>query len=208
MSSLKRKSSESDTSSKKKSKYDLDKYDKLAEDEDLSNRIKSDLDKMNSVEPDNVLSALNYLKSIFCTSFDPLPQVMFHHQLYSLIKNKTKVDREIELLKTKNIIHVFKSESNKTNEDDLSICFTDDFNSYVQQMLIAGVENVLKLTNNYNEERLKSLINRFIDKILGEVKELSISQKDLKLKYKLSEAEITALVQTGLLNIKDMSSYW
>ena len=208
MSSLKRKSSESDTSSKKKSKYDLDKYDKLAEDEDLSNRIKSDLDKMNSVEPDNVLSALNYLKSIFCTSFDPLPQVMFHHQLYSLIKNKTKVDREIELLKTKNIIHVFKSESNKTNEDDLSICFTDDFNSYVQQILIAGVENVLKLTNNYNEERLKSLINRFIDKILGEVKELSISQKDLKLKYKLSEAEITALVQTGLLNIKDMSSYW
>lgn len=206
--SSKRKSSESDTSNKKKSKYDLDKYDKLAEDEDLSNRIKSDLNKMNSVKPDDVQAALNYLKIIFTKSFDPLPIVMFHHQLYSLIKNKTKCDREIEILKTKNVIHVFKSESNKANEEDLSICFAEDFNSYINQVLIDGIENVQKLTNNYNQDKLKSLINKFIHEILKEVKELSISQTDLKLKFKLTESEITALVQTGLLNIKDMSSYW
>ena len=203
----KRKSSESGNIITKKSKYDLEKYDKLLDGEELSKRIKFDLDEMSSAT-DDVTEAFQYLKGIFSESFEPLPSIIFHHQLYSLVKNRTQVDREIEMLKAKNQIHVFKSESNKTyNEDDISICFTDEFNSYVQKVII-DVESINKLTNNYDTARLKNLILKFLNEILKEVKELSVSQSDLKTKFKLNESEITVLIQTGLLTIKDMTSYW
>lgn len=203
----KRKSSESGNIITKKSKYDLEKYDKLLDGEELSKRIKFDLEEMSSAT-DDVTEAFQYLKGIFSESFEPLPSIIFHHQLYSLVKNRTQVDREIEMLKAKNQIHVFKSESNKTyNEDDISICFTDEFNSYVQKVII-DVESINKLTNNYDTARLKNLILKFLNEILKEVKELSVSQSDLKTKFKLNESEITVLIQTGLLTIKDMTSYW
>lgn len=203
----KRKSSESGNIITKKSKYDLEKYDKLLDGEELSKRIKFNLDEMSSAT-DDVTEAFQYLKGIFSESFEPLPSIIFHHQLYSLVKNRTQVDREIEMLKAKNQIHVFKSESNKTyNEDDISICFTDEFNSYVQKVII-DVESINKLTNNYDTARLKNLILKFLNEILKEVKELSVSQSDLKNKFKLNESEITVLIQTGLLTIKDMTSYW
>jgi serine/threonine-protein kinase 19 len=205
----KRKQTENETSSSKRSKYGLEKYDKLLVSEELTDRINADLDEYNSIIANgNLHDALKYLRSIFPQSFDLLPVVIFQHQIYSLIKNKTLVDREIESLKSKNLIYVFKSESNKFSEDDLSICFVDDYNSYVNRVLLDEFESIKKIISNFDKDKLKCLVEKFSNVILKEMKELSISQLDLKTKFLLKEPEITALVQTGLLTIKDMSTYW
>lgn len=206
----KRKSSESEnnTGRKKKSKYDLEKYDKLAESEDLTSRINEDISRLISID-DDIHVALNNLKELFSKSFQPLPFVIFHHQLYALIKNKTQVDREIEALKEKRLIHAFRSESNKPNENDISICFMDDFHQYVENSLLTNnADNIKKISNDYNYANFKNLITKFLNEILKEVKELSITQNDLKIKFKLTETELTILIRMGLLTIKDMVSYW
>jgi hypothetical protein len=126
-----------------------------------------------------------------------------------VIKNKTQVDREIESLKEKKLIHAFRSESNKANENDISLCFIDDFIEYVENSLLTNnAENIKKISTEYNYANFKNLINKFLNEILKEVRELSITQNDLKIKFKLTETELTILIRMGLLTIKDMASYW
>ena len=205
----KRKQSESEVSSSKRSKYGLEKYDKLLISEELTDKISAELDQYNTIiKNENIHDALKYLRSMFPQSFDSLPVVIYQHQIYSLIKNKTKVDREIESLKSKNLIYIFKSESNKFSEDDLSICFVDDYNSYVKRVIANDFERIKKITSSFDENKVKCLIEKFLNVILKGIKELSISQIDLKTKFHLTEPEITVLIQTGLLTIKDMTTYW
>lgn len=140
-----------------------------------------------------VLYALEFFKSIFPSKmFEDLPQIIHLHQLYSLFKNRTQVDRDIDSLRTESKIILFHFESN--NQKEILICFTEDFNEYIKNQVKE------KCTN-------KALIAKFLDKILLH-NHLTIDQHTLTDEYGLSDSDITVLVQVGLLGIKDPSHFW
>ncbi|CAF0716133.1 unnamed protein product [Brachionus calyciflorus] len=140
-----------------------------------------------------VLYALNFFKSIFPNKmFENLPEIIHLHQLYSLFKNRTEVDREIDSLRSESKIILFHFESNQQKE--ILICFTDDFKDYIGKHV---KENCKR----------KNLIDLFMEKILLQ-NNLTIDSDTLIDEYKLSDSDISILVQEGLLGIKDSSNFW
>ncbi|XP_057798118.1 uncharacterized protein LOC131014236 isoform X4 [Salvia miltiorrhiza] len=63
-------------------------------------------------------------------------------QLYSSIKNRTEVDREIESLKRERVVRIFKL---NTGQDDHAIMFTDDYINQIEHVVRRMEE---KNTNN------------------------------------------------------------
>lgn len=140
-----------------------------------------------------ILYALDYLGDVFPKNlFENLPEIIHLHQLYTLFKNRTQVDLEIDSLRTELKVFLFHFESS-TDKETL-ICFTDKFKEYVQCEVRENCTN-------------KALIDKFLDKILVE-NYLTIDTDTLIQDYRLNDSEISSLVQYGLLSIKDSSTFW
>lgn len=156
---------------------------------------KDDSEFETKEESNGILNILSYFKRIFPTElFENLPQIIHLHQIYSLFRNKTKVDREIEALRADNRIILFKFDSNL--ESETLICFRDDFKEYI-------------LTQIQQNSKHKYLIDIFLNKILpNETSQLSISKTSLLTDYKIGDSDISSLIQLGLLAIKDPSNFW
>jgi serine/threonine-protein kinase 19 len=137
----------------------------------------------------NTSDALSFLKSKFDprSHFNNLPAIIFQHQVYSIVSNRTQVDRDIEKLRDLNEIRAFKYDN-----EEIALCYAND----------------LKLFISIHIHESKALVERFQEKILFDTKELSISRHDLKNKYNLTEDEVTCLIRSGLLTIKDAQSWW
>ncbi len=133
--------------------------------------------------------AISYLKTRFnpLNQFNNLPAIIFQHQVYSMIQNRTQADREIEKLRDLNEIRAFKYD-----DEDVAICFSTELKFFISKQI--------------HENKL--LIDRFVEKILFETKELSINRHDLKNKYNLTEEEVTLIIRSGLLTIKDAQTWW
>ena len=72
----------------------------------------------------DTLQALTYLRSKFdpCGQFNnSIPAIIYRHQIYSIIENRTKVDRDIENLRNLKEIRVFKCDN-----EDMALCSTSD----------------------------------------------------------------------------------
>lgn len=196
--------------SKNKPKKPSDILDAVEIAEKLKDTIKTDLNAFTSTINDP-LATLKNLKSIFIQNNDryKLPPIIFQHQIYSVVENKTRVDREIENLKNSNEIRVFKCDS---QTDDLAICFTQDYKEHLQNNIFdkdfqnESVKQLLKSTK-ISETEYKKLLETFQEKILFDIKEMSITLTELKL-YHITECEITALIQTGVLVNKNANSWW
>ena len=168
------------------------------------NQMKYDFSLFASIK--DTSPALDYLKSIFPADVFDLPPIMYKHQMYSMLPNKTKVDRELEDLRNSNKIRLFKADA---NHDDILICYTSDFRFHLEKNLFNFEKaNIKQIKNNYTEAAFKRLINLFMNDILESVKELSITQNVLKNSHNLNETDITILIQAGLLTIKDSKSWW
>ena len=76
--------------------------------------------------------ALKLIKSIFPSSSFNLAPIIHQHQIYSMVENRTRVDREIEDLKNSNLIRLFRCDS---MTDDIAICYTDDFKLHLKEHL-------------------------------------------------------------------------
>ena len=155
----------------------------------------------STVNVKDTLSALDYLLDQFPSDmFADLPRQAFVHQIYSLIKNKTQVDREIESLRKENKIVMFKCDSKTYDENDVVVCYYADFKHYVDKLAnSAGTSPSLVQ---------KPLLSLFTDKILVEQNCLSIQKATLSDRYKLNDRDFTYLIQFGLFNIKDASNFW
>lgn len=199
----KRKSTGSLGSNKKLKPANL--LDEVEKKEEFENTIRTDLDAFQSVTC--VQEAFQYLRSIFHRSHK-LPPIFYQHQIYSTVENRTRVDREIEELKNSNQLRIFKCDS---ITEDIAICYTDDFKKHIREQLLDFEKETIKqiITNSKSSQgEFKTLIEKFQDQILDEIKDLSVSEFDLKSTYHLNEREITVLVQTGLLTIKNSSSWY
>ena len=167
-------------------------------------KIKSDLDSLSSIK--DTLGSIEFFQKHFPKHFE-LPPIIYQHQIYSAMPNKTKVDREIESLRIENKIILFKSDSVSNEvQDDISICFLDDFKQYVENILI---DNNPKLPADLNEKnKFINTIRKFLNETITETKELSVTDQELKLNFSFKEADITTLIHAGLLTIKENAVWW
>jgi len=148
----------------------------------------------------DTFSALEYLLDQFPSDIFPdLPKQVFVHQIYSLISNKTQVDREIEALRKENKIVMFKCDSKSYDDNDQVICLYESYKCYVEKLLRDSKSSL---------PTHKTLINLFTDKILVEQNSLSLQKSLLISKYGLSDRDFTYLIQFGLFNIRDSSAFW
>lgn len=194
----KRKSSESIEISNKKSKFSNEsaKTSKLEKDyQYLIDLLTDKEENFTDSQENQVLNVLEYFKSIFPKElFEDLPPIIHLHQLYSLIKNKTQVDRDVDSLRSENRIILFKFDSNQ--ESETLICFSEDYNEYIKNQPVLNSKN-------------KNLVELFLTKILiNETSQLSISKSSLLIDYRVTDSDISALVQVGLLSIKDPSNFY
>ncbi len=199
----KRKSTDRIGSNKKSKTTNI--LDEVEKTEEFENEIRTDIQNFQSVT--NVQEALKYLKSIFHDSFK-LPPIFYQHQIYSIVESRTRVDREIEELKNSNQLRFFKCDS---ITEDIAICYTRDYKKHIKEHLLDFENETIKqiITNSKASQiEFKNLLEKFQEQILDEIKDLSVNEFDLKNTYHLNEREITILIQTGLLTIKNSSSWY
>jgi hypothetical protein len=110
--------------------------------------------------------------------------------MYSLFRNKTQVDHDIESLRMSKQVLTFKC------DNELAICSLREYHNYINKLL------------SQSEENVQQCVQAFLRKILFETSDLSIEKSVLRVKYKLTENEISTLVRMGLLLIKDPSHFW
>lgn len=162
----------------------LDKNELEHDDDDLENQV---------------MFALNYFKANFPPQFEQdLPPIIHLHQIYSLISSRTRVDREIDNLRAKKLIILFKFDSSVNNQSETLVCFFADYKDYVMR------RDTISSTSN------KSLVDMYLNRILVDeaTHQLSIEKSHLIFKYKLDEKQISTLVQSGLLALKSATHFW
>ncbi|XP_057798114.1 uncharacterized protein LOC131014236 isoform X2 [Salvia miltiorrhiza] len=123
-------------------------------------------------------------------------------QLYSSIKNRTEVDREIESLKRERVVRIFKL---NTGQDDHAIMFTDD---YINQ-----IEHVVRRMEEKNTNNLV-VFEWFKTHVIQSKLDTSIGHQELwsflSLGGKVKEEHISQLISAGLLirQLIDQNMYW
>lgn len=140
--------------------------------------------------PNDTEAALIYLKEKFpIDAFEGhLPAVLLIHQVYSIVKNKTKVDKEVADLQAKGKIKLFKLGGEETA---LVVIFTFDL-----------INHVLKCCGN------ASKIDHYLKNVMTQIEDISIDKEVLRERFNLSEDDIRDLVSAGLLAMRSATSYW
>jgi len=110
------------------------------------------------------------------------------HQLYSIVTNKTHVDKELSELKTKGEVRLFRL---GVEPDDLCVMFTNEYTRHCQ-----------KLNPN------KPSIDKFINSVIPQCSDISINRDTLLTQYHFKEEEITDLMKCGMLTLREVGSWW
>ncbi|XP_074638459.1 inactive serine/threonine-protein kinase 19-like [Acropora palmata] len=143
--------------------------------------------------PNDTQAAILFLKSIVpLNKFQgKIPAIILKHQIYCVMKDKTLVDRQLNNLWEENKIRLFKLTS---GSDEFAVVLTDDFINHMK--------------GRTSDAKVLLTIEKFINNVLPSHTDVSISKKDALVKFKLSEEEITHLVNTGVLTARDVGSWW
>ncbi|PSN42723.1 hypothetical protein C0J52_13596 [Blattella germanica] len=122
----------------------------------------NELETPDLTVPSDTAAALLYLKDKFpIEKFQgKLPPVILVHQIYSIIKCKTTVDRDVNSLQTKGTIRLFKLGG---EEAALVVIYFDDLVNHIKQNCLA-----------------KPVINRFLKELLPKIQDVSIDKSLLQ----------------------------
>lgn len=140
--------------------------------------------------PSDTHAALLLLRSHFpVEKFENrLPAIVIKHQLYSIIKNKTLVDKELNELRLNGEVRCFHLGA---ESDDVCIVFKDDFKKHT-----------LKIGHG------NPVVEKFLNILLSKSSELSITKELLLRDYLSKEEDISKLMKVGLLTVRDVGSWW
>ncbi|XP_020628815.1 serine/threonine-protein kinase 19-like isoform X2 [Orbicella faveolata] len=143
--------------------------------------------------PSDTKAAILFLKSVVPLSkFEgKIPAIILKHQIYCVVKDKTLVDRQLNKLWEENVIRLFKLTS---GSDEFGVLLTDDYISHIKSRV--------------SDSSILLTIDKFVNDVLPSHIDVSISKTVAVGKYKLSEEEITQLVNTGVLTTRDIGSWW
>ncbi|KAJ8749123.1 hypothetical protein K2173_013730 [Erythroxylum novogranatense] len=123
-------------------------------------------------------------------------------QLYSSVKDRTQVDRELESLRREKILRIFKL---NTGQDDHAIMFLDDY--------LSQIERVVKRMEEKTQDGLE-VFEWFKTYVVDIKLEPSISHDELFLHLshggKVKDEHISRIINAGLLTrqLIDPSMYW
>uniref|UniRef100_A0A670HXM2 Serine/threonine kinase 19 n=1 Tax=Podarcis muralis TaxID=64176 RepID=A0A670HXM2_PODMU len=141
--------------------------------------------------PEAVESALQFLASLFPRKLfeDFLPPLILRHQIYSLVKDRTTVDRHLSQLKDEGRIRMFQ---HGFDADTFVVAFTDNYKS-----------KVLCLLCDFDRT-----VRKFLDSVLSSCPDISFDKRRMVREFGFSDAEITQLVNAGVLTVRDAGSWW
>ncbi|CAA6662487.1 unnamed protein product [Spirodela intermedia] len=123
-------------------------------------------------------------------------------QLYSSIKDRTQVDRELESLKKEKVLRIFKL---NTGQDDHAVMFMDDYNNQI------GV--AMKRLGTKNEDLIQ-VFEWFKTYVTGTKLDVGIDHNELcsllSFGGKVKEEHVSLLINAGFLTrqLVDPSMYW
>ncbi|KAH0630500.1 hypothetical protein JD844_013566 [Phrynosoma platyrhinos] len=143
--------------------------------------------------PEAVESALEYLASLFPRKLfeDSLPPLILRHQIYSLVKDRTTVDRHLSQLKDEGRIRMFQ---HGFDADTFVVTFTDIYKSKVLEFA-SGKE-------------FARTVKKFLDSVLTSCPDISYDKKRMLNEFGFRDTEITQLVNAGVLTVRDAGSWW
>lgn len=120
-----------------------------------------------------------------------LPPIILHHQLYSIVHNRTVVDKDLGELRDANQVQLFHLGS---EENMMCIVFLDDYKSHVCQFV--------------DEHKLdRCLIERFLSTVVTQLSDVSFSREKMT-SFHFTDADITHLVKACVLTVRDVNSWW
>ncbi|KAM9844145.1 inactive serine/threonine-protein kinase 19-like isoform 2-T2 [Aulostomus maculatus] len=150
-------------------------------------------DSRNGEGPTDIRTSLEYLMTLFPRKLfnDALPPIVLKHQLYSMHKDKTMVDKEMNKLREQGELLMFQL---GFDAEAFGLVFAPDYKAKV----LAGVEG--RVT--------QGTVDKFLDKVLPSCMDLSFSKDKMLKEFLFTDSEITQLVKSGVLTVRDAGSWW
>lgn len=143
--------------------------------------------------PADIKSTVEYLMTLFPRKLfnDTLPQIVLKHQLYSLITDKTMVDKDVNKLREQGDLLMFQL---GFHSEAFGLVFASDFKAKV----LAGQDG----------RDTQETVQKFLDRVLSSCTDLSFSKDQMLRDFLFTDAEITQLVKSGVLTVRDAGSWW
>ncbi|CAI0434468.1 unnamed protein product [Linum tenue] len=178
-----------------------------ADEEEEKTEAAGDADEAPSLEDSLMFSDTLVALRIMRAQFPRIDKVaiepfVLRSQLYSSVKDRTQVDRELETLKRENMLRIFKL---NTGQDDHAIMFLED---YLNQ-----IERVTKRLEE-NKKSDTEVLEWFKKYVIDCKLEPSIDHQELCLLLsnggKVKDEHISLLINGGLLTrqLIDPNMYW
>uniref|UniRef100_A0A3Q3R420 Serine/threonine kinase 19 n=1 Tax=Monopterus albus TaxID=43700 RepID=A0A3Q3R420_MONAL len=160
----------------------------------MAKKRKNATEKFGAVSdgPTDIKSTLEYLMTLFPRKLfnDTLPQIALKHQLYSIHSDKTLVDKENKL-REKGELLMFQL---GFDAEAFGLIFASDYKTKV----LAGEEG--KVT--------RAAVEKFLEKVLSSCRDLSFTKDKMLKEFLFTDSEITQLVKSGVLTVRDAGSWW
>lgn len=143
--------------------------------------------------PADIKSTLEDLMTLFPRKLfnDSLPRIVLKHQLYSIHNDKTLVDKEVNKLREQGELLMFQL---GFDAEAFGLVFTSDYKAKV----LAGEEG--KVT--------QATVEKFLEKVVLSCTDLSFSKDKMLREFLFTDSEITQLVKSGVLTVRDAGSWW
>ncbi|KAM3910794.1 inactive serine/threonine-protein kinase 19 [Leptodactylus fuscus] len=142
---------------------------------------------------ENLQEGLSYLWALFPRKLfnDSLPPMFLRHQLYSLSRDRTAVDRLLNTLQQKGELCLVQP---GFDPDTFLVVRKEDF-------LGATVRSIEGSSG-------APVVRRFLDSSLFTPSQISYNREEMMERHRFSDAEITQLVRAGVLTVRDAGSWW
>lgn len=143
--------------------------------------------------PADIRSTLEDLMTLFPRKLfnDSLPQIVLKHQLYSIHKDKTLVDKELNKLRERGELLMFQL---GFDAEAFGLIFASDYKAKV----LAGEEG----------RPTRATVEKFLEKVVSTCTDLSFSKDKMLREFLFTDSEITQLVKSGVLTVRDAGSWW
>ncbi|XP_034886311.1 serine/threonine-protein kinase 19 [Mirounga leonina] len=122
---------------------------------------------------------------------DALPPIALRSQVYSLVPDRTAADRQLKALQEQGEIRIIQL---GFDLDAHGIIFTEDYRT-----------RVLKACNG---RPYAGAVQKFLASVLPACGDLSFQQDQMTQTFGFRDAEITQLVNAGVLTVRDAGSWW
>ncbi|XP_018948949.1 serine/threonine-protein kinase 19 isoform X1 [Cyprinus carpio] len=159
----------------------------------LTKRRRCAADSVTGESQADIRSSLQYLVTLFSRKLfnDSLPPVVLKHQLYSLHNDKTSVDKQVNELRETGELLMFQL---GFDSEAFALVFAEDYRAKVLQGE-AGRGTL-------------GTVEKFLTKLIPSCSDLSFNKEKMLKEFLFTDSEITQLVKSGVLTVRDAGSWW